>query len=531
MTVFRITPDNSKHAGEYAAFSEYSKGTDSLIVEAGAYLSASGLSASAARLNHNSSWDVTIDGRLSSTKYDGLHIEEGNQNVTEITIGETGTISGGTAGIYTLSNVILTNHGTIEGETRAGIEVTGSGRNLIINLGEISGDSYAFRDLDGTTDDTIRNSGTMTGSVGLGKGNDRLLNSGVIEGGASASIGLGAGDDVMTNSGQIAIAITDTLGNDRLTNSGTISNTVDLGTGDDVFTNFVRAKGRTTDGTVTGEIRLGDGDDTLVGGKRVEDYRDGGGSDVADLGAGNDVYRATTVSGIDGRDRIDGGKGIDTYDATLASSVYINLDSARHKLGPITGLTEIGAGTALGSDIAGTRSDRLSGFENVFTGGGGDVVFGSSGGNYISSAGGIDILHGMGGDDYLIGGDDMDFLYGGRGHDLLDGGAGGDMFVFESVKDSVTKSSRRDVILDFQDGLDAIDLSAIDAVKGGRDSDFTFIGMDVTFSGEAGELRTIRSGNGHVIQGDIDGDKKADFSIGVADLSGSIVFGAEDFSL
>lgn len=65
------------------------------------------------------------------------------------------------------------------------------------------------------------------------------------------------------------------------------------------------------------------------------------------------------------------------------------------------------------------------------------------------------------GDDKLYGGDGNDTLVGGEGADFLFGGAGADLFVFVP-----SNTSERDVIGDFQTGLDKIDLSAFTLIEG-----------------------------------------------------------------
>jgi hypothetical protein len=69
------------------------------------------------------------------------------------------------------------------------------------------------------------------------------------------------------------------------------------------------------------------------------------------------------------------------------------------------------------------------------------------------------------------------------------------------------------VIQDFHHNQnDKINLAAIDAnINKGGDQAFHFIGH-TKFSGHAGELRFVN----HVVKGDIDGDKVADFEIGIA---------------
>ena len=72
----------------------------------------------------------------------------------------------------------------------------------------------------------------------------------------------------------------------------------------------------------------------------------------------------------------------------------------------------------------------------------------------------------------------------------------------------------KDRITDFGVG-DLIDLSAIDAITGGSDNAFSFIGS-AAFGNVAGELRaTSLGGNVWLIEGDIDGIGGADFAINV----------------
>jgi hypothetical protein len=73
--------------------------------------------------------------------------------------------------------------------------------------------------------------------------------------------------------------------------------------------------------------------------------------------------------------------------------------------------------------------------------------------------------------------------------------------------------SAPDFIANFP-GDDIIDLSAIDAISGGADDAFTFIGT-AAFSNTAGELRFVMQPGPYVIQGDVNGDGIADLTIHV----------------
>lgn len=66
-----------------------------------------------------------------------------------------------------------------------------------------------------------------------------------------------------------------------------------------------------------------------------------------------------------------------------------------------------------------------------------------------------DVIYGYGKGDTLDGGDGNDVLDGGKGRDTLTGGAGNDIFIFAPDR-------RQDVITDFGNGQDRIDLSAFE---------------------------------------------------------------------
>jgi hypothetical protein len=94
-------------------------------------------------------------------------------------------------------------------------------------------------------------------------------------------------------------------------------------------------------------------------------------------------------------------------------------------------------------------------------------------------------------------------IYGGTAADTLTRGAGNDIFYYDDVSQSTPAAA--DNILDFTSG-DKIDLHAIDAITGGADDAFSFVG-NAAFSNHAGELRAVNtSGSNWLIQGDTNGD-------------------------
>ncbi|MGH6734564.1 MAG: DUF4347 domain-containing protein [Methyloceanibacter sp.] len=122
----------------------------------------------------------------------------------------------------------------------------------------------------------------------------------------------------------------------------------------------------------------------------------------------------------------------------------------------------------------------------------------------------VNTISGLGGNDTLRGFANKDTLIGGKGRDTLFGGADADRFDFNSIKESV-RGSKRDKIMDFG-GKDKIDLKDIDAKSGSGNQKFKWIGKK-DFSDEKGELRYEDKGATVIVQGDTNGDGKADFEI------------------
>lgn len=169
----------------------------------------------------------------------------------------------------------------------------------------------------------------------------------------------------------------------------------------------------------------------------------------------------------------------------------------------------------------------------------GDDVAGGSGGNDTMDGGrGNDTLFGQADDDRLFGSIGNDTLYGGSGNDLLHGGvdidrmtggSGADDFVFFFIfrGDSGVGAGNRDVITDFERGLDDIDLSFIDARVGtSGNQSFSFISTQ-SFSAE-GQVRYFFEGAKTIIQLNTTGTSGAEMEI---ELTGIRQLGSSDFVL
>jgi Ca2+-binding RTX toxin-like protein len=136
-------------------------------------------------------------------------------------------------------------------------------------------------------------------------------------------------------------------------------------------------------------------------------------------------------------------------------------------------------------------------------------------------------LRGGVGADSLYGGEGEDRLIGGAGRDFLTGSGGEDLFVFLAPGDTANTPDLADIITDFAQGIDIIDISSIDAKAGTAGNEaFKFIGG--AFSNAAGQLRAVQMGGNTLVQYDRTGDGVAD---GVIVLNGLFTLTAADFVL
>ena len=235
----------------------------------------------------------------------------------------------------------------------------------------------------------------------------------------------------------------------------------------------------------------GSGADSITGNQADNSLWGNAGNDQLYGNAGNDV-----LIGGAGADRLDGGAGIDTASyQEAAAGVIASLFSPGGNTGEAAGETFFFVEQLVGSSYG----DTLTGDENA---------------NGLSGLAGNDVLNGRGGNDQLVGG---------AGADVLTGGAGVDTFYFTATTDS-SATTGRDTITDFVSKTDKIDLKSIDAnTKLSGDQAFSYIGS-AAFTKVAGQLHFV---NG-VLEGDINGDRVADFQIIVQNVS---AFATGDFIL
>ncbi|NRB02368.1 MAG: calcium-binding protein [Rhodobacteraceae bacterium] len=155
-----------------------------------------------------------------------------------------------------------------------------------------------------------------------------------------------------------------------------------------------------------------------------------------------------------------------------------------------------------------------------------NLIYEDNENNVVFGTDGSDNIHGRNGEDFINGGDDNDFIFGGGHNDIMMGGDGNDwiegswgldtMFG-ENGEDHLVSTSGRDImwggadadhfvfkdsskggqILDWQDGIDKIDFSRMDAVQSADDLGVEQVApnaYEISFvndAGKEGEVRVI----------------------------------------
>ncbi len=442
---------------------------------------------------------------------------------TDILIGEGGNDSmdgGEEDDIYYVETGDIVSDSGSNGYDKAQIVVT-SGQNL--QMGDWSG----VERVEGFTgNDTINATGQSNqifiwGHDGNdfitgGNGNDILLGGNgndVIAGGAGNDTLLGeGGNDTLSGGAGFDVFYIDSNG-DSISDGGadydvaTINNASGLNLSVGGWTSVERIEGFTGNDTIDAsgatETRLiwgnagndqitgGAGDDILLGGEGNDLLNGGNGADTMQGGTGNDTFNGGAghdmfYIGKSGDVVADGGDGYDTAIINNASGLSISV-------GTWAGVERIEGFTGNDTINASGYSEDL-----VITGGAGrDSITGGEGNDTVYADGGNDIVFGGAGADALIGAAGNDTLEGGLGKDFLLGGAGSDVFVFDD-------GWGEDVIADFTQGADVMDLSRVDGTGSITDlsitSDGTHTYIDLLAGG--GDLITLANFNGVLTESD-----------------------------
>lgn len=268
------------------------------------------------------------------------------------------------------------------------------------------------------------------------------------------------------------------------------------------------------------ELYGGNGADTLIGGTGVDTLDGGAGDDVFQMvgnavivtGEGADVIElgvnASALTVLDftpGTDRIDltaigvtdmsqvtlteaGGNTVVTFTNGHAAEITLQGVLPADLSGPDFGLAaqaatilgDNGKNTLTGTGVA-DMIEALGGRDQVNGMEGNDTINGGDDNDKLWGGDDNDVVNGDAGKDQLYGDAGDDILNGGTGNDQMTGGVGADTFVFET-------GTGVDVVMDFEDGTDLIDLSGVAGVTGFADLTITQVGAEAHIDLGNGDL-------------------------------------------
>ncbi|MGZ9063550.1 MAG: M10 family metallopeptidase C-terminal domain-containing protein, partial [Allosphingosinicella sp.] len=261
----------------------------------------------------------------------------------------------------------------------------------------------------------------------------------------------------------------------------------------------------------------------------------GRGKDTLTGGLGNDIFFFGEDRFASG-DVVNGGTG---YDGMFLRGNYVIDFNAPGYTGLFTSIENLTLTSATDERYArggGTEFDYNLTLSNAIVGAGqvltvsGTILLATETmilDGSLESDGALRLFGGKAGDT-LKGGGQADLIHGNLGADTLAGGGGADTFRYDMTAES--NSASMDQILDFTPGTDKIDLSRIDARTNlAGDQAFIWIGS-TAFSGNTAQLRAFEQGGVWILQGDVNGDRIADFTIALT-LQGPTPLGAGDFIL
>ncbi|MEO0401934.1 MAG: hypothetical protein AAF214_06125 [Pseudomonadota bacterium] len=185
----------------------------------------------------------------------------------------------------------------------------------------------------------------------------------------------------------------------------------------------------------------------IIGGPDAGTYS--GSSTIESDGALTWIHNSGEIFGEISAIEVLGGKSVIINTGTITGNVALaDTDDKVVNDGLIDGDLDLGEG----KNLYVSRGDGLV-TGQVVGGDGNDTMKGGAGDDDLFGDRGADSLMGRGGEDTLSGGAGRDTLNGGGGDDTLDGGNGADVFTFR-------RHDGDDVIVDFQNNSDLIDISA-----------------------------------------------------------------------
>ncbi len=462
--------------------------------------------------------DVAIDGRVIGTTPSAVILLNGTNaagSVTgvgsyQVSIGATGVVRSITAGLGILtvgtqntvvnnglvdtigtgivnngSGYTLLNTGTVTSRAN-GISVVG-GTSIVTNTGSIGSVLDAAIDMFGNSN-TLRNSGTLSGNIGINVDGDSttVINSGQII--AAFGVTLDGADNIFTNTVGGSVAATIGLLLDgagiatRVTNAGSLM------------------------GAVVGIIAASAS--TQITNHGVIEGAHGSAIQATDTAISVSIVNTGTIRGngliAGGFIAIEGDIGVETITNTGVMIGGLTLAAGADVVtntGIIRGNVDMGAGadrvTALegrifGSILSGAGNDTVVGGAQA------DTVLGGVDNDLLLGGAGDDDLQGGAGADRIIGGLGNDRITAGAGTDVLAGGLGADVFVFTS-KATLGIGAGRDQITDFAYGVDDLNMVFMNSYIGS--AAFT----------AAGQVRYVQATG--VLSGNTDADVSAEWTL------------------
>jgi Ca2+-binding RTX toxin-like protein len=251
--------------------------------------------------------------------------------------------------------------------------------------------------------------------------------------------------------------------------------------------------------------REGDGSVRIFSGAGAENLIGGLQSDGFFFGDARFSAATDKVNGTAGADDQLGLRGNYASQLVFAADTMVNIDT----IAVISATdTRFGApGSAFSYNIKTHDANLAAGAQLSVNGGGlaANEVLTVDG---SAETNGFFRIIGGAGADVLTGGAGNDIIFGGLGADQLTGQGGADTFVYTAVGQST--SAVRDTLVGFA-ANDRIDLAAIDAIVGGGNDPFAFIGSAAFTT--AGQVRVSSSAAGVFVEANVDADLGADMVI------------------
>jgi Ca2+-binding RTX toxin-like protein len=486
---------------------------DTLIVAPGVQVSTTGAGSSGIQGALSGNNTIGVYGTVFGV-FSGIGVDSGS-----IFVGNGANVSGMFSGISVTTGAAITNNGSIHAFNGTGISL-GSDATSILNNGLISGNTAIIGPSAGGLHLTNSATGVIQNQIlPSATGFNDIHNDGLIDGNINA--GSSGATMQFYNTGTITGDVTLGSGDDWMTNTGILEHFLSLGSGNNTYDG--------SHGVAAFSVSSGSGNDKLIGGSNDDDLTSGTGNDVLKGNDGDDILDATGTgvkasggngddtiyrgAGFGAGDKIDGGAGDDLLQLGGDYSAGVTLGGKT--ISGIETITMFGGAsyklTMADGNLASGQSMTIDGSTLLAT----DVLTFKAGkekdGSYNVTGGlGGDTLQGGGGDDTLDGGagSGKDNLTGAGGADSLTGGSGKDILFYNGqVADST--SLKFDTVIGFDTLQDKFNfggqVTGVDAAVASGNLSFATFDADLASAVNAGHLNAHHAELFNVTTGDLAG--------------------------